>query len=347
MSINRIVEYVFFFLILATSGYLLWQVFSPFVSALALSMIIVTISYPLYEFIERHVYHNNRSLASALTTVIVVIVGIMPLVFISTVFIRELVSFYQNLGNGQELSIDYYLGTVENTIKIYVPEFQLNLTEQLRQSAEWFVLNLGSIFAGTITTIFLIFISLIGSFYFFRDGKDLLKFIIKISPLPDSEDQIILSRLAKSMRAVTVGVVLVSLIQGVLAAIGFSMFGIDRAVLWGAVAAILAMLPGVGTSAIMIPAIIYLFFKGVVVSAVGLLVWGIMMFIFVDNILGPHLMSRGHSMHPFLILLSVLGGISMFGPIGFIVGPVIVTLFIVLLEIYDQYIVKDGKKVKK
>jgi predicted PurR-regulated permease PerM len=66
MSINRIVEYVFFFLILATSGYLLWQVFSPFVSALALSMIIVTISYPLYEFIERHVYHNNRSLASAL-----------------------------------------------------------------------------------------------------------------------------------------------------------------------------------------------------------------------------------------------------------------------------------------
>lgn len=347
MSIRRVVEYVFFFLVLAASGYMLWQVFSPFISALALSMIIVTICYPLYEFIEKRVYHNNRSLASALTTLIVVVVGIIPLVFISSVFLRELVSFYQTLGNGQDLSVEQYISTAENAIKVYVPEFELNLTEQLRQSAEWFVLNIGTIFAGTITTIFLIFISLIGAFYFFRDGKELLGFITKISPLPDKEDQIIFSRLAKAMRAVTMGVVLVSIIQGVLAAVGFTIFGIERAVLWGAVAAILSIIPGVGTIVIMVPAIIYLFMTGSVVSAVGLMIWAIAIVILVDNILGPQLMSRGHSMHPFLILLSVLGGISMFGPIGFIVGPVIVTLFIVLLEIYDQYIIIEEKKDRK
>ena len=347
MSLGRIIEYVFFFLILAASGYMLWQVFSPFISALALSMIIVTICYPLYEFIERRVYHNNSSLAAALTTLIVVIVGIIPLVFISSIFLRELVSFYQTLGNGQELSIEQYLATAENTIKIYVPEFELNLTEQLKQSAGWFVSNIGTIFAGTITTIFLIFISLIGAFYFFKDGKRLLGFITKISPLPDKEDQIIFSRLAKAMRAVTMGVVLVSLIQGVLAAIGFMIFGIERAVLWGAIAAILSMIPGVGTIVIMVPAIIYLFITGSVVGAIGLAVWAIAIVILVDNILAPQLMSRGHNMHPFLVLLSVLGGISMFGPIGFIVGPVIVTLFIVLLEIYDQYIVKQKKDQRK
>lgn len=343
MSIGRIVEYVFFFLVLAASGYMLWQVFSPFISALALSMIIVTICYPLYEFIERRVYHNNSSLAAALTTLIVVIVGIIPLIFISSVFLRELVSFYQTLGSGQDLSVEQYVTVAENAIKVYVPEFELNLTEQLKQSAEWFVLNIGKIFAGTITTIFLIFISLIGAFYFFKDGRNLLAFITRISPLPDKEDQVIFSRLAKAMRAVTMGVVLISLIQGVLAAIGFTIFGIDRAVLWGAIAAILSMIPGIGTIVIMVPAIIYLFVTGSVVSAIGLAIWAAVVVILVDNILGPQLMSRGHSMHPFLVLLSVLGGISMFGPIGFIVGPVVVTLFIVLLEIYDQYIIKEKK----
>ena len=347
MSIGRVIEYVFFFLILAGSGYLLWQVFSPFISALALSVIIVTICYPLYELIQRYVYRNNKSLASALTTLIVVLIGIIPLVFISTIFVRELVSFYQTLGSGQDLSIEQHINAIENTIRIYVPEFELNLTEQLKQSAEWFVFNLGSIFAGTISTIFLVFIALIGSFYFFRDGKELLGFITKISPLPDKEDQIILSRLAKAVRGVTMGVVLVSLIQGILAAVGFTIFGIERAVLWGAVAAILSMIPGVGTIAIMVPAIIYLAVTGDVVNATGLAVWALLIVILIDNMLGPHLMSRGHNMHPFLILLSVLGGISLFGPIGFIVGPVIVTLFIVLLEIYDQYIVRDNRKTKK
>lgn len=344
MSISRIVEYVFFFLLLGVSGYLVWQVFTPFISALALSMITVTICYPLYEFIERNVYKNNKSLAASLSTLIVVIVVIIPLLFISSTLIKESMSFYQTLSSGQEVSIERYLGTLQNTIQMHIPGFELNLSEQLRQSAEWFVRNLGSIFAGTITTIFMVFISLIGSFYFFRDGKELLILISKISPLPDIEDNIIFSRLAKAMRSVATGVVLVSLIQGILAAIGFTFFGIDRAVLWGAVAAILAMLPGVGTSAIMIPAIIYLFVSGSVLNAAGLAVWGVAMFVLIDNILGPHLMSRGNKLHPFVILLSVLGGISVFGPIGFIVGPVIITLFIVLLEIYNQYIVKENKR---
>ncbi len=347
MSISRIVEYVFFFLLLGASGYFVWQVFSPFISALALAMIIVTICYPLYELIEQNIYKNNKSLAASLSTLIVVTVIIIPLLFISSIFIKELMSFYQTLSSGQEVSIERYLGTLQNSIQMYVPGFEFNLSEQLRQSAEWFVRNLGTIFAGTITTIFMVFIALIGSFYFFRDGKDLLILISKISPLPDNEDNVIFTRLARAIRSVATGVVLVSLIQGILAAIGFTIFGIDRAVLWGAVAAILAMLPGVGTSAIMIPAIIYLFITGSVINAVGLLVWGIIMFVLIDNILGPHLMSRGNKLHPFAILLSVLGGISVFGPIGFIIGPVIITLFIVLLEIYNQYIVKENHKVSK
>ena len=343
MSISRVVEYVFFFLLLAGAGYMVWQVLSPFVSALALSLVIVTICYPLYTLIEKHVYHRNTALAAALTTLIVLFLVIIPIFFISSIFARELISFYQTLSVGQELTVDHYLNNFEDILQIYVPELQLNLTEQLRDSAEWIVRNIGVIFAGTITTIFMVVISLIGSFYFFKDGREFLRILIKISPLPDREDEIILSRLAKATRSVATGVVLVSIIQGVLAALGFTIFGIDRAVLWGAVAAILSMIPGVGTIAIMIPGIIYLFMTSTLFSAIGLTIWTVVVIILIDNMLGPYLMSRGNNLHPFIILVSVLGGISAFGPIGFIIGPVIVTLFMVLLEIYNQYIVKDKK----
>lgn len=341
MSINKVVEYVFFFLLLAGAGFLVWRVLSPFAGALALAIIIVTICYPLYERILNIVYKNNKSLAAGLTTITVVVIVVIPLVLISTLFVRELASFYQTLGAGQELTIEKYVLNLENIVRLYIPDFELNLTEQIRQSAGWLVNNIGAIFAGTVSTLFVILISIIGSFYFFRDGREFVKMAIKISPLQDTDDEVIISRLAIAVRSVTMGVVLVSLVQGVFAAAGFAIFGIDRAVLWGAVGAILSMIPGVGTIGIMIPGVIYLAVTGTAFNAVGLGIWTLLMIIFVDNMLGPHLMSRGNNLHPFIILTSVLGGISTFGPIGFIIGPVIVTLFIVLLEVYNLYIAKD------
>jgi len=346
MPIGKIVEYIFFFVLLVGAGLLVWQVMAPFATALALSVIIVTICYPMYEWILRRSYKNNTSIAAFLTTLIVVFIIILPLVFMTSLFARELVSFYQTLNVGQELTIEKYTQTLEQAVQVYAPGFQLNLTENIRQAAEWLVGNIGAIFAGTVSTLFIIFISLIGSFYFFKDGREFIKIAIKISPLPDHDDQIIISRLARAVRSVTTGVVLVSLIQGVLAAVGFAIFGIPHAALWGAICAILAMLPGVGTSTVMIPGIIFLFITSSTFSAVGLLIWTVLMIVLVDNFLGPHLMSRGNNLHPFIILTSVLGGVSAFGPIGFIVGPVIVTLFVVLLEVYNQYIVKDTKRTK-
>jgi len=344
MSMSRVVEYAFFFALLAGAGYFVWLVLSPFVGALALATIIVTICYPMYEWIKLRVYKQNKTLAAALSTLTVVVIIILPLIFISSLFVKELVSFYQALGAGQELTIERYVLDFETAIQNYLPDFELNITEQIRQGAEWLVRNIGAIFAGTVSTVFIIIISLIGSFYFFRDGREFLKIAIEISPLPDKDDEAIFSRLAIAVRSVATGVVLVSIIQGTLAAIGFTIFGIDRAVLWGAVGAILSMIPGLGTLAIMLPGILFLALTGAVPAAIGLAVWTIVTVIVVDNMIGPQLMSRGNNLHPFIMLTSVLGGISVFGPIGFIIGPVIVTLFTVLLEVYNQYLAKEKKR---
>lgn len=342
MKLSRVVEYAFFFGLLLLSGYMVWLIMAPFISALALSVIIVTICYPMYERIKRRVPKNNKSLAAFATTMIVLVAVVLPLILISSLVVREIVTFYHEVDSGG-LTIDSALTSLEAAVQTVLPGFEIDLTDQIVASAQWFTGNLGAIFAGTVSTIFVFVISLIGSFYFFRDGKELLKLVIKASPLPDHEDEIIFERMARAVRAVATGTLLVALIQGTLVSVGFTLFGIDRAILWGSIASVGALMPGIGTTIVTVPAIGYLFFTGEVVSAVGLMIWSVLIVGLVDNLIGPYLMSRGNNMHPFIILIAVLGGILLFGPIGFIIGPVVVTLFLVLLEIYNQYIIQDQR----
>ncbi len=324
---------------------MVWLIMAPFLSALALSAIIVTICYPLYERIKRRVPKQNKSIAAFISTMIVLVALVIPIGLMSSLVVSEIVSFYQDLDKG-ETTIESGLSGLETTINALLPGFTIDLAEQIKISAEWLTGNLGAIFAGTVSTIFIFFISLIGSFYFFRDGKEMLQIVIKASPLPDKDDRIIFDRMARAVRAVATGTVLVAIIQGSLVAIGFTIFGIERAVLWGSIASVGALIPGVGTTIVTAPAIIFLFFTNQMFDGVGLLIWSMLIVGLVDNLIGPYLISRGNNLHPFIILIAVLGGISLFGPIGFVIGPVVITLFLVLLEIYNQYIVHE-KPVKK
>ncbi len=341
MKISRIMEYVFFFGLLAIAGYMVWLIMAPFLGALALAAIIVTICHPLFERILKHTPRKNRTLASLITTVLVLMLIILPIVLMSSLVVREVVGFYQELSAPDDHQLESVLNFTEAKVRMLMPEFQINTDSQIKLVGEWLANHLGAIFAGTLSTIFTFFIAILGSFYFFRDGKELMQMLIKASPLPDKEDEVIFERMARAVRAVATGTLLLALMQGVLVTVGFSIFGIERAILWGSLASIGALMPGIGTTIVTAPAIIYLFVIGDTVSAVGLLVWSALIVGMVDNFVGPYLIGRKNNMHPFVILISVLGGIALFGPLGFIVGPVVVTLFFVLLEIYNQYILKD------
>jgi predicted PurR-regulated permease PerM len=340
MMISRVVEYTFFFGLLLLAGYMVWLIMSPFITALALSVIIVTIAHPLYVRIKKHTFRQNNTLAALIATLMLITVVVIPVILMSSLVVREIVLFYDDISVG-EIGIQSHITAIEARIQTLLPEFAFDLNNQLKVSAEWFTGNLGAIFAGTLSTLFAFFISIIGSFYFFRDGRELIQVVIKASPLPDEEDRMILNRLARAIRAVATGTVLVAIIQGSLVAIGFTIFGIDRAILLGSIAALGALIPGIGTTIITAPAIIYLFFTGNIVDGVGLLIWSVLIVGLIDNFIGPYLISRGNNLHPFIILISVLGGITLMGPIGFIIGPVTVTLFVVLLEIYSQYIAQE------
>jgi predicted PurR-regulated permease PerM len=281
--------------------------------------------------------------AAFLTTILVLVLIVLPLVTVSSLVAGEVVTFYQDINSTQELSLQSSVDAVQGRIQVLIPGFDIDLKEQIEASSQWIVGNIGAIFASTVSTIFIFVISIIGAFYFFRDGKELLQVLIKASPLPDTEDEIIFSRMARAVRAVATGTLLLALLQGTLVSLGFFIFGIERAILWGSLASVGALMPGIGTTIVTVPAVIYLFTTGSIGPAVGLLIWSVFIVGLVDNIIGPYLIGRKNNMHPLIILISVLGGIGLFGPIGFIVGPVIVTLFLVLLEIYHQYILPDKR----
>ncbi len=342
---NRIVEYVFFFGFMGIVTYILWEMMAPFMSALALSAIIVTICYPLYERILPTMPKQSKTLAALLTTGIVLVIVILPLLFIASSLVNEAVSIY-NQANTGKVGIERSLQDAEVMVGKFVPGFELNITEYIKQAAEWLAGNVGAIFAGTASTVFLFFIALIGSFYLFRDGKEFTRKMVVISPLPDNEDELILKRMATAVRSVAMGIVFVAIIQGTLTSIGLAVVGFEQYVLLGALAAIGALIPGVGTAIVFIPAVIYLAFVGSYVAAVVLAVWAMLAVGLIDNILGPYLMSRGNPLHPFVVLLSVLGGVTFFGPIGFIVGPVVVSLFVVLLELYTIHISEQHESNK-
>ncbi len=331
---EKVIEYVFFFSVLGGAAYLMWQLFAPFGGALALAAIIVTICYPLYERILRVVPKRNKTIASLLSVLMVLLVVVIPLGILGSFVLREALSVYSLFNSNTYLSFTNQIADIEVLVQKLIPGFSIDIATYVQQIASFIATHLVSLFAGTASTLFLFFLALIASFYFFRDGKMFTSYIVKASPLKDIQDELILKRLATSVRSVALGTVLVALIQGVLTGIGLSLFGFDRAILWGCLAAISALIPGVGTTVVFVPAVIYLIATGSHLLAGGVALWGVLAVGFIDNLIGPYLMSRGNSLHPFLILLSVLGGIGVFGPIGFIIGPVILSFFMVLLELY-------------
>ena len=151
-------------------------------------------------------------------------------------------------------------------------------------------------------------------FYLLRDGGKFKRALISLSPLIDSYDEKIIQKVKQAIKSVVAGSLVVSLAQGISTGLGFYIFGVPNPALWGSFAVVSALIPGFGTSLVLIPGILYLFIESTQIHAIGLLIWGALAVGLVDNVLGPMLVNRGVQIHPFIILLSVMGGLVFFGP---------------------------------
>lgn len=326
----------FLFLFITASLAIVFFIIQPFFGPLILAMVFAFLFHPTYEKILSFI-PTRSSTASLITTMIAVIILLLPVTLIGNQVFQESKHVYQNLISD---NTGGFLGLVESSINyaresLPLPsDLNIDISQYAKDSLRSIIQNLGVIFSSFAKILLNVFIFLMAFYFFLKDGDKLKDYIIALSPLNDKDDSLIVSRLKKAVLAVVKGNLTISLIQGTLTGIGFAIFGIPNAVLWGTTAAIAALIPGIGTALVITPFVIFLFFTGNTFNAVGLLLWGMTAVGLVDNVLGPKLVSRNMQIHPLVVFLSVLGGFSFFGPLGFILGPLAISLSIGLIDIY-------------
>jgi predicted PurR-regulated permease PerM len=234
---------------------------------------------------------------------------------------------------------------IESRIQPLIPGFEINInvTAYLKSILSWFAENLNYFFSSVVTLLLDGLVLVTAMFFLYRDGQKLHDFAVKWSPLADNYDETIISKLGIAVSSVVKGSLVTAIIQGALVSLGFLMFGVSNPVLWGVVSAIFALLPLVGTGMIVLPASAYLFFEHHYWPAIGLTIWWSISVAVVEHMVKPVLMQRDIDIHPLAILLSVLGGLTFFGPVGFLAGPIVLAFFFALLDIYPAIVA--GKRL--
>lgn len=316
----------------------------PFLAPLVLAMVFATVFHPLYSFILRKSGGKRASLSSLATVLVVAACVLVPLAFLGTRLVVEAEQLYVSLADGTGKAIvESALRYADAMLVHYVPgsesasaTISANIDTYAKAGLTWLIGYLGGFFSGLAGLVLKLFIFFMALYYLLRDGAALKHRIIHLSPLADDDDRSIFTSLAQSVHSVVTGKLAIALIQGVLASIGFLMFGVPNLILWGAFTAIASLIPGIGTSLVIVPAVIYLFITGHPIAGIGLLVWGIFVIGLIDNLLGPKLMGHGSGLHPLLVLVSVLGGLAFFGPVGIFLGPLTVSFLLSLLAIYTS-----------
>ncbi len=342
--ISKVSSYFFFILLLGAAVASVF-IFMPFLTPIILGIAASVVAYPVYIRLSRLLGSDvgwRANLAAFLTVTFVIVIIIAPLFFLVSRIYVEVQSLYAILTDesGRSVvinSLNNLSQFISNSMFNVFPAYSfdsLNVTEYLKTLLVWIFGNLDKIFTGLATIGIYLFVFVLSMFYFMRDGAYIKRKFVSWSPLLDKYDEYITSTLKRAILSVFGGTVVVAVIQGILTGIGFLIFDIPAPAVWGAVAAIAAFIPGIGTSLVIVPGIIYLLIAGNTTYAIGLAIWGIVAVGLIDNVLGPHLVNKGVHIHPFLILVSVLGGLSTFGPIGFILGPLVLALLFALLEVY-------------
>lgn len=332
----------FLIIFLAALSILVFFIFQPFLYTLLLAVTFAVVFFPVHEKILRFT-GGRKSIASIITTLLVAIFILTPLAFLALQILQEAWQVYAFLAQNENGGLMAIAKDAIENLKTILPipaEASSDLNQYLTQGLSWIIQHLGVFFSSVTQLALHTFLFVFSFYYILKDGSEIRKGIIAISPLADSDDEFIFQKLHSAINSVVRGNLLVALIQGGLAGIGFLVFGIPNPLLWSSVAVIAALIPAVGTAIITIPAVIFLAFIGSTAPAIGLLIWGVFVVGLIDNILRPKLVERGMEIHPLLILLSVLGGIVFFGPIGIILGPLTLSLFVALFQTYFSFVTK-------
>jgi predicted PurR-regulated permease PerM len=328
---TKFIERYFFFGLLISTLVFTFILFRPFLIVLILGASFACVLHPVYSWLNSK--KLSRWISALITVILFAIVLCGPLLSMGIIVFNQTQGVYHEVVNNNNGGI--FVDTIETTVNKILPNgMNFNADQKISDLVSFISNNIAKIFSTTFSAFLSFLLMLLSVFYFLKDGVRFKRALIVLSPLSDKDDEKILSRLSRAVNGVMKGYLLIALLQGILMWLGLWIFGVPNPALWGVIAAVTSLLPTIGTSLVSIPAILFLLATGNTVPAIGLLVWALVVVGTVDNFLNPLFISGKTNVPAFLILFSVLGGVSLLGPVGVLIGPLTVSLLYTLISIY-------------
>jgi predicted PurR-regulated permease PerM len=324
---------------LMTAG-LLWVVW-PFVITILMAALVTGLVRPVFLRLTS-AFGGRRALASGVTILLILVLVVVPLVALIGIVVNQAVRVTTEVGPvierfvNEPTYLDQQLQRIPgyDRLEPYREQILTRAGSVVGAIGNFLVNSLSETTKGTVTFVFQFFILLYSVFFLLMDGPGMLRTILTYLPLHDEEKERMKDRFMSVTRATIKGTIVIGIIQGGLSGLAFWIIGIPAALFWTVVMVVLSILPAVGGALVWVPAAVILLALGQVWQAVFLVVFCGLAVGSIDNILRPRLVGRDTKMHDLMILFSTLGGIVAFGPIGFMLGPVLAGLFITSWEIF-------------
>lgn len=312
-------------------------IFSPYLGAIVLAITLAIIFNPVYHNLRR-LMPRFAGIASFVTVIFAIIIILVPLIFFGFQIFQEAQGLYVNLTTNHTISVVSFFNEQINKI---APWLNFNLQKNVEQIIGSLVGSFGLIVSGLLNIALVIFLALVSLYFFLKDGYKLKEAVIKVSPLSEANTNKIISKLSRTTKAVIKGSLIVALVQGICVGLGFWLFGLDNPVLWGSVSVVASLIPVVGAALVVIPGMISFILSGNMLAAIIFAFWCFSLTGAADYFLRPLLIEKDVDIHPLMVLFSVLGGLATFGATGFLLGPLILSFFLTLVEIYPTIVLKQ------
>ena len=335
----------YFLLVFIISIFFFGRILWPFWSILVLSFLLTNLFRPIYIYFSKKL---PEWVASALTCLLIIAIVIIPLIFFVFALTDEALSLY-SWGRDSRVGLKLQVFLQESPLILQIQEqlqevgFQFN-PSQVTDTFSYLVKNGGLLLynqaqgwaANILQFLFLFLIMILVIFFLLMDQPKLIEYMIRLSPLPEDENHLLIDKFHEIANAIMKGNGICGLIQGILGGIVFSILELNSPLLWGSIMAILAFLPIFGIGLVMLPTALFLTISGRMNEGIFLFVFYIILSFSIEYLVKPKMVGNQVKMHTLLVFLSIIGGLSVYGILGIIYGPLIITAFLTLSEIYLQ-----------
>lgn len=341
------IEKAFLLVLIAFIGYLLVSLLYPFSTAILWAFTLAIVLQPWQKWLNKKI--SNKTIVALIGVATAVTVIIVPLVFVSFQVTKEIKIIYRYFQNPQNVDAlvemakdNKVLIWLEENAGVSATDIKESLSEKISTILNFALQYVTKIISNSFSLIINFIFTLFTLFFLLRDGDKFLHWLLKLLPISNEKKLELVERVKLVINATLFGNVVVAITQASLAGFMFYLLGVPAVLIWTVIMAILAMIPMVGTAFIWVPTAIWLFLTGSIAKAIILVVWGIFVVGLIDNILRLMLVGRQTNLPTIVTFYSVLGGIRIFGPLGLVLGPLIVASFVTLLN----FIFPNNEEIK-